>query len=766
MFASHTSGRHLAARLAVVACVLTFWALVLQTALLKSPTSDEPAHFIRGYVLWQTGDLDLQLGHTPWSHRLIGALLQTEPGAPDVRQLESWASRDRLAIAAELLWELGLDVDRLFLLARLPIIWLALLLGALMMSWSRRWNGRVAMLLTGVLFAFSPNLLASASLATTDLATTALYFATIYTWWSFWRRPAWWLWGVTAVLLGLALATKLTAVLLLPLMLLLAYVMTWRREQTWRRPFVVWLGLLPVAALALWAVYGFELATLDYVGFPLPAASYVSSWHDVLLHIRGGHQAFFMGDISNEGWWDYFAVSFGIKTPLVTLLLTVVALSAVALRRETWRTAAFLLLPVGALLAAATFSGLNIGYRHILPAIPFLLVLAGTAVDILQRTRATQVLLVLALVWYAWGTLRQHPHHLAYFNELVGGSPQGYRYLGDSNLDWGQDLKLLSDYIHTHDGPWLVSYSGSARPDYYGIPPAAVIDTDSPPADFAPANPAPGMYAISANHLQGVLANSDLFDWFRRQTPQAQLGYSIHVYAVTAQAEGSWIGHCLDPVPLVETAQAEQLVGRRDVRHLAFDCRQTWIFPQNGAPGWLIVPQADAWWVQALLPVPLRERLQLVYRHAPTADAPSYEIYYWAGADVAEMAQLLAEGVTRATLGDGTAVDLPYTLSDTLSLVSYIPTGDDWHTLWRVAATSDAPLSLQAHLYVAPDAPPLVADSLGFSREQWQVGDWFVQHHSFPGQPAALFLETGLLDYLAAKPIGPRLHLPDPRLPD
>ncbi len=469
--------QRLAGRLLAAACLLFFFYLALTTVLAKAPTTDEPEHLVRAFALSQTGDLSTQYEHTPLSHRLIGSLLFTESDLPEVRHLPLWETGDRLRIAAQFMWDSGLDVERILFLTRLPIVWLALLLGAMIGSWALSWHGKMAMLVTLVLFAASPNLIAHAALATTDLATAATYFAAIYAWWRYWqqRRKKWWL--VTAVFLGLALSTKLTAVLLLPVMLFLALLYIGRGRDFWR-PLLAWLALLPPAFLVLWLFYGLELGTVSNWPITLPVPTYVRSWLSVLSHLDSGHQSFFLGDLSKEGWWAYFPITFLIKTPIVTLLLLLIALLVVLRRRELWRTALFLLIPVGALFAAAVASNLNIGYRHILPVLPFLLVFASTAVIFLRRWRLTQILLGLGLIWVISSGLRQNPHHLAYFNELVGGTAQGYRYLGDSNLDWGQDLNLLVQTMDEQRGTWRVSYYGLNDPAYYGLPQESLVDLD------------------------------------------------------------------------------------------------------------------------------------------------------------------------------------------------------------------------------------------------------------------------------------------------
>lgn len=687
---------------------------------------------------------------------------------PPVTSLESWGIGDRLDVAAELLWSSGVDVDRVLFLGRLPIIFLALLLGSVVALWTRvvarqqvRWQATAspgaevaALAVVMGLFAFSSNLLASAAVATTDMAATATYLAAVCAWWFYWQRPGTGRWLLAAIMLGLGLSAKLTGVLLVPLLLPLAYV--YRRGDPWWRPAAVWLALLPVAGLVVWALYGFELDT--WLGITMPAASYWESLVFVLTHVDEGHQAFFLGQLSNDGWLSYFPVALLLKTPLAVLGLLVVAIVVIIRQRATWGVAAFTLLPAGALLATAVLSRLNIGYRHILPALPFLLVTIGLVVPWLWRRPAWRWALAGSVAWVAIAALWLHPHHLASFNELVGGPANGYRYLGDSNLDWGQDLKSLAALATESEGTMQYSYAGSADPAYYGLvaPPLEGPDGTGSPG-FNAANPAPGQYALSANRLQGLLAESDLFNWFWRQEPDGSLGYSILLYTVEAAREGQWVGHCLTPGPLLSPAEAEQLLGTSGLRHLYFDCTQTWLWPDDGAPGWFILPRdVDLDWVRAQMPQVQQGNLTTVYEHRASAQAPDYLVAYWSGGDPASW----VPAALPATTGSGEAVVLPYELGDTAALVAYAQGGSDWLTTWRVTAATAENLSLQAHLVSDPSTPPLVADGLGFSSEQWQTGDWFMQRHVLPPGATGNYLETGLYAFQTLEPVGQRLRLP------
>lgn len=743
--ATPSSNRRLG-RVAFVVSLLLFFALAVDTALVKSPTNDEPVHLMRGAALSQSGDLSLQYEHTPLSHRLIGLLLPSEPTLPRVDALEARPTNDRTAIAAELLWQSSLNVDRALFLARLPIIWVGLLLGAALALWTAaatRHAAAVAVVMG--FYATGPNLLASAALATTDFTAAATFFGTVCAWWFYWQRPTRRRWLITGVLLGLGLAAKLTGVLLIPVLFVLAYV--YPRRERWWRPGALALGLLPVAGLVLWAIYLFQIG--PWQGMTVPAPAYWESWASVLTHVSEGHPAFFLGRVSSDGWLLYFPVSLLIKTPLAAIVLFMVALVLLA-RARAWRTAAFALVPIAAVLGAAMVSRLNIGFRHILPAIPFMLLTIGLGVPGIWARRVGRWALGAVAVWVVVSAIWVHPHHLAYFNELVGGPDQGYRFLGDSNIDWGQDLKGLGEYKQSVSGPFYVSYGGTGDPAYYGLnesPLAGLEGAGSP--DFHPANPAAGHYAISAGHWQGLLPEADLFDWFRRREPDGTIGYSILLYDVEQPQPGEWIAQCNAPAPVLDPAAAEQLVGVTGARHLLFNCDSAWVFPQDGAPGWYILPHRDEpWWVAGLPGV--GKAPNLVYHHRANSFAPDYEVYYWPGA--ADPAGLLGAPPAEALLSGGPA-----------ELRGYQAAANVWHSLWRVATPSAEPLSIKAHLY-AGGGPPQVADGLGFTADQWLPGDWFVQRHVFaaPGES----LETGLYNYLTLENAGPSIRLPAPEPAD
>jgi len=751
--------RRLHTRLLAVAALLVFFTLALDTAGRKAITTDEPLHLVHTLTLAQTGAMRIPEMHTPLTYRLVGDLLRTEPALPAVAGMATWPTQNPYDIGREYIRRDDVAIDQVMWLSRFVVVLMGVVLGALMLSWMCALSrSPVAAVTVAGLYALSPNLLASAALLTTDMAATVTWFATIYAWWRYWQRPDPSRWLAAAVALGLALAAKLTGVLLLPVTLLLAYAGA-PRGAPWRRTLLVWLGLLPPAALVLWALYGFQTRA----GLPLPA--YWTAWDMLLSEVAVGHSNFFLGRISMIGSWFYFPVTLLLKTPPLQLALFLLIPVVLWRERARWRVWAFPVLAAVVLLVVAAASRFNFGYRHLLPAVPFLMLLGGAAAAWLWELASPRPRLVarLALSLAAAGTVvataRTHPNYLAYFNALARG--QGERYLGDSNLDWGQDLRLLADYARQYEaatGQQLrFSYSGIAGREREGLAGPSLVEAFNAGEPFPAANPPAGRYAINASDLQGTglvlgtLTEIDLFDWFRRREPMATLGGSIFLYDVAAPAGGQWVAHCAAPGRLLDDAAAERLVGRRGLRHVTFDCRTSWVFPGE-TPGWYVLPPGVTWlddWAAW-------QRPEVVYRHRANAYGPAYEIAYWPGGGGGPLLSPCAGEIDSCA---GQLLRRHDGQSGVATLRGYGARAVEWLTVWQVEQATAAPLSVQAHL-LAADGTRQVADGLGYSADQWQPGDWFAQRHVFAAPGEAL--ETGLYNYITLERAGPVARLGQP----
>ena len=742
-------------RWGIAVCFLAFFWLGVETAVSKGPTVDEYMHVMRGRVVWQTGELPFQDGHAPLSHWIIGLLMTTDDTFTAVTELPSWETQDRFPIALENMW-LNSEpplVERMLFLARLPVLFVGLLTGAVLILWVKLFLRRetavaraLAMFLVGLFFAFSPNLIANFSLATTDATLVATFIMAVFMMWFHWQRPSWRRWILASIFTGLAVATKMTALVLLPALGLIC-LYEWQQRgmlfntKAWAKIAGMGVSYLLITAVVLWAVYLFAVGTVANLAFAVPAPEYVDSFLAVQAHVDDGHNAFLLGELSTEGWWHYFVVAAVVKVPGVVLILGGFTFLILVWRRMLLRTAYFWLPPL-LLFLFASYSRLNIGFRHVLPIVPFIWLLIGVSVPQWYRARKVQTaVLAIFVAVYIMGTVRQHPHHLAYFNAWAGGSVGGANVLGDSNLGWGQDLPLASKYAEqlNRDDIYL-SYYGSADWTYYGFDEAILHKEAEGWGAFTPANPKAGIYLVSVSHLQGMgLDDANLMDWFTRQEPAEQLGYSINVYDVGQQSTGEWIAYCAHPAPLLSPEESDRLLGVSDLRRVYFDCGSSWVLPQNGRSGWYVLPQAEsATW---LLGRHFPENLQLVFRNNPGTLGPSYDIYYWDGdVDVTD------RFAGQTAVSQQTDVTLPILMGDSAELIGYEQQNGDWWTVWQVNKTPDIPLTIAGHLYV-DEPPPIVADGLGFSGEQWQAGDVVYQRHAFAPEINGRYLETGLYDY-------------------
>jgi 4-amino-4-deoxy-L-arabinose transferase-like glycosyltransferase len=246
-------------------------------------------------------------------------------------------------------------------------------------------------------------------------------------------------------------------------------------------------------------------------------------------HARTGHAAYLLGENSSGGWWYYFPVALAVKASLPLLLLLPVAVAALMGQgsRGNGREALYPAAGAVAILATAMAAPINIGIRHALPLFPFLAVAASAACAEGQRRgwrRAIPVVGLVLLLWHGVESARAHPDYLAYFNSIARGREE--QFLGDSNLDWGQDLARLGRYVKAAQIEKIhISYFGSARAEFLGIPGAV---------EFGPQDRPSGWVAISISHTQRISVKGAVPEpGYRRLAsyrPYARIGKSILLY--------------------------------------------------------------------------------------------------------------------------------------------------------------------------------------------------------------------------------------------
>ena len=253
------------------------------------------------------------------------------------------------------------------------------------------------------------------------------------------------------------------------------------------------------------------------VHVPLPAPQFFIGIEKVQRHSSLGHAAFLLGRYSTSGWWYYFPVVFFFKTPLAFVLLSIAGI-VLLVRRGDAEGRGIALAPL-AMLVPATTSGINIGLRHILPIYPFLAICAAVAAIELWRWKKWAAVIVLA--WYFVASAIAHPDYVAYFNEAAGRHPENIAV--DSNLDWGQDMLRLADYVKRHHIEHIhVSVFGN-WPRFH-----------MPAEELRRGERATGWIAISEMELKFGGANNrgEGYEWLAAYKPVRRIGKSIRLYYI------------------------------------------------------------------------------------------------------------------------------------------------------------------------------------------------------------------------------------------
>jgi hypothetical protein len=508
-----------------------------------SATYDEQYHIANGIYFLRTGDPGLIPAHPPLIEVLATLPLLANPDLVVPLRDSASSAVSNLEYSDQLLWRLNPNGRSIVARTRLPIIGLTLLLAVTVYAWTRELFGPIPGLLALTLLSFDPNILAHGNLTTNDIGVTCFATLALYTFWRWMSRPTAARAVIAGLTLGLAQVSKFSAVYLIPALIIILVTdrmgkSTTAASRLHLKPTLRYLIIIAVAAYcAIWLAYGFNVGTLK--GYPFPAREYLTGLQAAKSLVAGGKDSFLWGAWSPTGWWYYFPVAFAVKTPIPTLIL-IGASCVFVYRRGTWRSTLPLVIPVVIYFALSLASPFNIGYRHLLPILPCLFIFTSQLALVDWKTSRPGSTIVAAMViWLIIASLLIFPRYLTFFNEIAGGPDNGYKILVDSNLDWGQELIGLREYMTQENIPSVkLSYHGTADPMAYGVvyEPLPSYPYNQWTSDTVPdilLNPPRGVYAISVNNLQGLrFKNHDLYATFRERKPDAIVGHSIFIYRI------------------------------------------------------------------------------------------------------------------------------------------------------------------------------------------------------------------------------------------
>ncbi|WP_446744988.1 ArnT family glycosyltransferase [Silvibacterium acidisoli] len=558
--------------------ILIFLGELIFSVHRQSLSWDEGDHIFAGYQSWKTGDFGINPEHPPLVKALATLpMLAMHLKTPPSKHL-AFFKDEAYMDGRDLIYNNGgiETANRIIFRDRMMASIFSLVLAALVYLFTLEIFGPAAALFALAVVVFEPNLIAHGAYVTTDMAVTCGIFATIYALYRFRQHATLGRLAVLGIALGVALAVKHSATLLLPisLMILLAELVGPQQDssrmQTVRQFAAAFIGAGALGILILWSTYHFRFSAHPNGSMQPGLTEYMSSlhgiepavygwlarWHilpesylygmvDIRVQSIAGQSfpTYLFGKVYAHGVPWYFPAAFLVKSTIGFMALLLIAAYAVIARRlDGWQRLVYLVVPPLVYLLIAIDTGLNIGARHILPMYPFLAVLiAGAAVALWRQHRAWAYVTAALLCFHIVSSVRSAPVYLAYSNEFFGGPAETHRYLTDSNVDWGQQLRSVKAYLDQHNihDCWF-GYFVQPSIDYhsYGIPCRQLPTADSMWTHQQVDAPATisGTVLISAATLTGYEFGSVVlspFQPFMNLKPVAVIDDGVNVYQGT-----------------------------------------------------------------------------------------------------------------------------------------------------------------------------------------------------------------------------------------
>lgn len=548
-----------------------------------SPVNDEPANIPSGYVALTTGRF-VDPTHPPLVRYIMALpLLVLSPSPlPD----DPDAERDWHPFGRRFLFQNDRSWQSILWSARGAVIALSLGLVALVFVWARRLWGPWPAVVAVIFLAFEPTWMGHASLATLDAGASLAFFGAAAAYWHYRGKPGRIRFVAFAVVLALALMSKFSNAVLLAAIPLAAVLCAPLSAAAPSRRFR---ALTVVAALVLVssACYGFRSRSMaedpqiahhresaaisagiervaralrtdrdTLLNLPIPLYDLLKGLGLQVFHAAAqdlwedaDFYQYLNGEYSRSGWRTYYLWTFGLKSTIPTLILTgaLMGLAFARLGRRAGRgpvdgiapsgdtsrsprTWPILVVPPLLHVAACSAATIAIGHRYLLPVYPFLAMGAGFVAFRFARRVPGRAAIGVALAWHVASSLAVWPHAIAYFNEAAGGPRHGWRYLADSNLDWGQDLRFLREDAQAcrADGREVFGdVFGTVQPEDLGLSLPPIPDD---PGLLDRSRPVTLYVSVNRWLLRSRAHPDGRYPWLAGRVPDRFVGVSIAVF--------------------------------------------------------------------------------------------------------------------------------------------------------------------------------------------------------------------------------------------
>ena len=514
----------------VVGLMLLFFFLIGAFSIRdKSKTSDENAHYLYGRNIALKGDA-VRFDDSKMPITALNALPR------------KWGRNFPAGNFRSFLQE--------FWAARLVTLLFSALVALVVFIWSRSLYGFIPALFSLAFYLFDPNIIAHSRLVTTDVYAMGTTVFVFFTLWCFANRRNLLNGLLCALALGVSLAAKYSAIVFIPLALLTllifdapAFLESYRKHHAkivaqYLRKYVFYLVITLVVAVLVVNIsflstrtfaqledYQFQsdlfrslqqIPVIKKIPLPLPYP-YLEGLDLVMFNEHTGASygnIYLLGQVrkGDNGFLGYFFIASLLKVPITSQVIYLLAfyfyLRDPQCRKHFFTADIFLFIPVLFFTIYYNFFfNAQIGIRYYLVVFPFLYIFSGHLFkNFVRFTSAGKLLLLGGMVYLLGSVLSYYPNFLSYFNEIVWNRSHAYRYLADSNIDWGQNSEELTEYMSLH-----------------------------PDAVYAPEEIQPGHIVLGVNELTGVSGGPQKYEWLRENfEPVDTISYTYLIYEISA----------------------------------------------------------------------------------------------------------------------------------------------------------------------------------------------------------------------------------------
>ncbi len=572
--------------------VIAGFLILFFSAQEMSLTMDELAHTPAGFSYLYKKDFRLNPEHPPLVKDLAAIpLMFLNLNFPENH--DSWQTgvNNQWWFGNQFIFNSGNNADKIIFWSRIPMMLLTVFFWLFAYFWSKKILGEKYALIVLLLAVFSPTILAHGNLVTTDIGASLGFLLATYFWLEFLKKPGAKNIIFAGIVLGFSLLLKFSLILLVPMLGIITVAYFWAAEKKfkeWMKYIFQGAIVLCVALLLIiWPIY--YVHTLNYpqekqmadtqeilasgpmkflknatvwlAGIPplRPLVHYGLGLLMATQRVGAGNTVYFLGNVSRTGWKHYFPAVYLLKEPLAFYILACVLLIIMAglilksgmfccngriQKIKKWLAENIdifsLLTIIGIYWITSILGNLNIGVRHVLPVIVptyiFIIFLLKRIKERLSSKTAKKMLfgfVSLILAWYLGSSLFAFPHYIPYFNELGQGTKNGYKYVVDSNYDWGQDLKRLQGFVEKNNIEKIkVDYFGGDDVGYRLGEKWEKFDPQSGPQS--------GWIAVSGTLLQGGRGTptkdfnqpAGYYSWLNNYQIISRAGYSIFIYKI------------------------------------------------------------------------------------------------------------------------------------------------------------------------------------------------------------------------------------------